>query len=254
MTEPASSSSPDIGSTLRQARIRRGQSLEVVSQQTRIPKKMLEALETNRFEEFPAIVYLRGFLKNYCDHLDVEFDPLWTQIDPNRAKPAAEAADPSPAAPKHEAPAASAPHDSHRGHEDTHGGPSAAQLLPFLLVGGLLVAGVAMWLVNSRKAPPPETAVAPPQPPREIAPIHAQKEMALRIVARSDSWMQLQTDGVLRFQGRAPSGLSLDWKAMDAFLLRTKDPGALSVFLDGKEVALTDSLKNSAGDYKIVRP
>lgn len=244
MTEPTSST-PDIGSVLRQARIRRGQSLEVVSQQTRIPKKMLEALETNRLEEFPAIVYLHGFLKNYCDHLDVNFEPLWSQVDPNKAKPAA-APDAGSAKRDHPPPA------EHR--EDMHAGPSAAQLLPFLLIGGLLVAGVAMWLVNSSKAPLVEPITAPPQPPREIAPIHAPKEMALRIVARKDSWMQMHTDGVLRFQGRAPTGLSLDWKAMDAFLLRTKDPASLSVFLDGQELALTDSLKTSAGDYKIVRP
>ncbi|MBI4348804.1 MAG: helix-turn-helix domain-containing protein [Elusimicrobia bacterium] len=249
----ATGSAPDIGSVLRQARIRRGQSLEVVSQQTRIPKKMLEALESNRFDEFPAVVYLRGFLKNYCDHLDIEFDPLWQQIDPKTAKPGPADTDGAPAAAKHE-PAPQASDARAQEHADAADGPSAAQLLPFLLIGGLLVSGIGVWLLNSRKPAPPEPVVAPPQPPREIAPMQAPKEMALRIVARQDSWMQLQTDGVLRFQGRAPAGLSLDWKAMDAFVLRTKDPSALSVFLDGKEVPLTDALKNSAGDYKIVRP
>lgn len=241
-------SPPDIGSTLRQARIRRGQSLEVVAQQTRIPKKMLEALETNRFEEFPAMVYLRGFLKNYCDHLDVDFEPLWTQLDPNKAKPAApEASPPSTAEPSA---------NGHHDHDGTGAGPSAAQLLPLVLIGGLLVAGAATLLLGSRKpVPPVEQATAPPpQPPSEIAPITAPKKMALRISAKQDAWMQLNTDGVLRFQGRAPAGLALDWEAMDSFLLRTKDPAALSVILDGKDLALTEALKTSSGDYKIVRP
>lgn len=245
----AAGSTPDAGSVLRQARIRRGQSLEVVSQQTRIPKKMLEALESNRFDEFPAIVYLRGFLKNYCDHLDIEFEPLWVQIDPHKAKPVPADGAASATAARQESAATAT--DS---HADASEGPSAAQLLPFLLIGGLLVSGIGVWLINSRKPSAPEPVVAPPQPPREIAPMQAPKEMSLRIVSRQDSWMQLQTDGVLRFQGRAPAGLSLDWKAMDAFALRTKDPSALSVFLDGQELTLTDALKNSAGDYKIVRP
>jgi hypothetical protein len=248
MTDPA----PDIGSTLRQARIRRGQSLEVVQQQTRIPRKMLEALETNRFEEFPAVVYLRGFLKNYCDHLDVEFEPLWSQMDPKKIKPSPEAAPPKEEAHAPKTPAAHQERAARDGSSEADG-PNSAQLLPFLLIGGLLAAGISAWLLGSRKpAPVEQTAAA--QPPREIAPIHTPKEMGLRIVARQDSWLQLQTDGVLRFQGRAPAGLALEWKAMDAFLLRTKDPSSISVLLDGAEIALTDGLKTASGDYKIVRP
>jgi cytoskeletal protein RodZ len=39
-------------------------------------------VEANRFEEFPAMAYLRGFLKGYCDYLEVDFDALWKQIVP----------------------------------------------------------------------------------------------------------------------------------------------------------------------------
>lgn len=241
---------PDIGSVLRQARMRRGQSLEVVQQQTRIPRKMLEALEANRFEEFPAIVYLRGFLKNYCDHLDLDFDPLWSQVDPAKPKAQPDAG----ATPKDE------PAPKHRTEHEPEGelaasGPSAAQLLPVMLVGGLAVAAASVWLLKSAKpAAPPEVVAPPAQPPSEIAPINAPTKMSLRVVAKQDAWMQLSTDGVLRFQGRAPAGLALSWEAMDAFLLRTKDPGSLSIVLDGKEFPLADSQKTSAGDYKIVRP
>ncbi|MBI4423240.1 MAG: DUF4115 domain-containing protein [Elusimicrobia bacterium] len=228
---------PDIGSVLRQTRIRRGQSLEVVAQQTRIPKKMLEALESNRFEEFPAIVYLRGFLKSYCDHLDVEFEPLWSQIDPAKPKAAAE----TPESKAEAAPEEESPRDS--------GGPT---LVPLIVVAGLLAAIAAVWFFSQRPAPvePP----APPAPPSAIAPINAPKELVLRVVARADAWMQLQADGALRFQGRAPAGFQQEWKAMDGFLLRTKDPSALTVTLDGQELPLTDALKTSSGDYKIVRP
>ncbi|MBU6430493.1 MAG: helix-turn-helix domain-containing protein, partial [Cyanobacteria bacterium REEB65] len=54
----------DIGSALKAARTRKGATLEAVGQHTRIPKKFLDALENNRFEEFPALAYLRGFLKS----------------------------------------------------------------------------------------------------------------------------------------------------------------------------------------------
>lgn len=71
----------EIGPILRAARLKRGQSLEAVAQQTRISKRFLEALEENRFEQFPAVVYLRGFLKGYCEHLDVNFEEIWNMLN-----------------------------------------------------------------------------------------------------------------------------------------------------------------------------
>src|SRR5262249_49713453 len=108
----------DVGAVLKQARLRRGQSFEVVFQHTRIPKKFLEALESNRFDEFPAAVYLQGFLKGYCEHLDLEFEPLWSQIRPSQPR-APRPPEPAPVrapapvrppeAPRTPAPAAPAP-------------------------------------------------------------------------------------------------------------------------------------------------
>lgn len=226
-----SEEAPDIGSLLRQARIKRGQSLDVVQQQTRIPKKLVDALETNRFDEFPATVYLRGFLKSYCDHLELDFDPLWTRIDPNKPKEA-------PAAPAKEPQAHAEPEEPRSG------------LAPAALVGGLLAAGAAVWLLGRKPAPAP----APRQEaPVDLAPFVAIHELSLRVLARRDAWLQVEADGNLRFQGRAPAGFSQLWPAKDGYLLRTKDPSALSVYLDGKELALGELPKTSAGDYKIAR-
>ncbi len=242
-TTPASNGTPDIGSLLRQARTRRGQSLEAVQQQTRIPKKLLDALESNRFDEFPATVYLRGFLKNYCDHLDVEFDPLWAQIDPNKAKAAAQ---PEAATAKTEKPEAHA-------EPPEPEGPWLVQssLFPFLLGGLLLVGALAVWQLGRRPSSP---AAPVHQLPSALAPVEAPKEMTLKISVKNDTWLQLSADGVLRFQGRAPAGLSQEWKASDFFLLRTKDPAGLGVELDGKPVVFEQTPKTSSGDYRIVRP
>ncbi len=51
----------EIGAVLKAARLKKGLAVEAVARQTRISKKFLEALEADRFEEFPALVYLRGF-------------------------------------------------------------------------------------------------------------------------------------------------------------------------------------------------
>lgn len=91
----------DIGAPLKAARSKKGHTLETVAQQTRIPKKFLDALENNRLEEFPALAYLRGFLKSYCDYLEVDFEPLWKELTAAPAKeptpaPAPVAAKPAP--------------------------------------------------------------------------------------------------------------------------------------------------------------
>lgn len=78
-TKHAPEARGDIGSSLKAARLKKGHTPEAVSQQTRIPKKYIDALESNRFDEFPALAYLRGFLKSYCDYLELDFEPLWRQ-------------------------------------------------------------------------------------------------------------------------------------------------------------------------------
>ena len=64
-----------VGEILLEAREKANLSLEDVSEETKIPKKMLEHLETDNFEAFPARVYARGFLKTYASllGLDVEY-------------------------------------------------------------------------------------------------------------------------------------------------------------------------------------
>lgn len=69
-----------IGETLRSAREHRGLTIEQVAQDTRISARFLEALETERFDELPAPVYVRGFLRSYANYLKVDAQPLLDQL------------------------------------------------------------------------------------------------------------------------------------------------------------------------------
>lgn len=57
------------GSLLRQARTSRGLSLQELSSITRIPRVSLMNLENDAFEELPAQVFVRGFLRNVAREL-----------------------------------------------------------------------------------------------------------------------------------------------------------------------------------------
>jgi curved DNA-binding protein CbpA len=66
----------DIDSTvsgwdIQALRIAREISVEDINKKTNIPKKTLEDIEEERFEELPALVYLKGFLRAYARILNV---------------------------------------------------------------------------------------------------------------------------------------------------------------------------------------
>ncbi len=69
-----------IGVTLRSARIQRGLSIEQVAQDTRISARFIEALEDDAFDELPAPVYVRGFLRSYANYLKVDPTPLLDEL------------------------------------------------------------------------------------------------------------------------------------------------------------------------------
>jgi Helix-turn-helix domain/RodZ C-terminal domain len=66
----------DIGSSLRDARVRQGLDFPELEQLTRIRPKYLRALEDERFDILPAPTYVRGFLRSYADALGLDGQPF----------------------------------------------------------------------------------------------------------------------------------------------------------------------------------
>ncbi|HZC28457.1 MAG TPA: helix-turn-helix domain-containing protein, partial [Gaiellaceae bacterium] len=62
----------EIGSSLREARVRRGLDLAQVERDTKIRGKYLAALEDDEFDVLPGPAYARGFLRTYADYLGLE--------------------------------------------------------------------------------------------------------------------------------------------------------------------------------------
>jgi hypothetical protein len=62
----------EIGSSLREARLRQGIDFPALEQGTKIRAKYLRALEDERFELLPAHTYIKGFLRSYADFLGLD--------------------------------------------------------------------------------------------------------------------------------------------------------------------------------------
>lgn len=82
----------EIGSALREARERKGLSIETVEEKTKIAPSVIVALEEGNRDRFPHPVYARGFVRSYamllgldevdlCTHFSREY-PVSTESDP----------------------------------------------------------------------------------------------------------------------------------------------------------------------------
>ena len=66
----------DIGSSLREARLRQDLDFPELEERTKIRPKYLRALEDERFDILPAPTYVRGFLRSYADALGLDGQPF----------------------------------------------------------------------------------------------------------------------------------------------------------------------------------
>ncbi len=62
----------EIGTSLREARARRGIDLVRAEAETKIRAKYLQALEDERFDILPAETYVKGFLRTYAEYLGLD--------------------------------------------------------------------------------------------------------------------------------------------------------------------------------------
>lgn len=76
-----------IGNTLRDARNRRGMSLEDVAKITRITRTSLEAIEDGSAQEHLPQVYLRGFVRAYANTVELYGNALVRELDSSVAPP-----------------------------------------------------------------------------------------------------------------------------------------------------------------------
>lgn len=242
----------EIGPILHAARLKRGQSLEAVAQQKRISKRFLEALEENRFEQFPAVVYLRGFLKGYCEHLDVNFAEIWAML--NAAEPdCAATTDQSPASAIKTTADPAAPHIKTTGapavlsSPPAHGPAQGPGATGAIVLAVALALGLGVYLFKDPDNTQPSQAA-----PTALQPLPRAVEPKFVVRLKSDAWLRVSVDGQLMFEGLAPRDAVQEWKPAKFVDLRTTEPAALDLNLNGQPLAL--GAQGPDGRYRIEIP
>lgn len=64
------------GKRLREAREAQGRTLSESAKATRIGVQQLEGIENDNYDRIPAPIYVKGFIKNYAQHLGLDPEPL----------------------------------------------------------------------------------------------------------------------------------------------------------------------------------
>ncbi|WP_409021452.1 helix-turn-helix domain-containing protein [Dellaglioa sp. P0083] len=71
----------EIGKTLQEARINKGYTLDDLQQMTKIQKRYLIAIEDEKFSDLPGDFYVRAFVKQYAETVDLDGDELLKEFN-----------------------------------------------------------------------------------------------------------------------------------------------------------------------------
>jgi cytoskeleton protein RodZ len=244
-----------LGSYLRELRTAKGTSLEEVARATRVGRAHLEALEAEELSALPAPVFVKGFIRAYCEFL---------QTNPAEALSRYQAL--IGERPAGAAPAAPEPLTAGLGR-----GPVFVSLIL------LVVLGAALFLLNSglrgestraprqqAAAPAPlpgasepapaqpaptvkaePVAPAPPSapptavpvvaaPPAAPAPAPARGPQRLVVKAIEPTWVRVQMDGDRSVEELMPAGATREWSAEKRFTLTVGNAAGVTLELNGR--------------------
>jgi len=237
---PAADVPTTVGGRLRAAREARGQSLDEIGKQTRVPVRHLVQIEEGRLEGLPAAPYSAGFVKAYARAVDLDPVEMSQQF---RAEFAASAA--------------ASPRIAYEPYEPADPVRLPPRLLAYvaIAIAVLLIAGYGIWrsgILSGEGADErarlaasgepmgtsgtPAAAPAASQPARPAAPAGG----PVRITATQDTWFEVsdKAAGTRLYTGVLKQGQSWDVPptAGDP-VIRTGRPEGLTVTVGGQPVA-----------------
>jgi len=241
MEETSEANAPaTVGATLRGAREARGQTLDDIGQQTRIPVRHLVQIESGRLEGLPAAPYSAGFVKAYARAVGLDpvalsqaFRGELSQTANTSTRIAYEPYEPA----------------------DPNRLPPRLLAIVALAIAILLVAGYGIWrsgvltgegpdararlAANGDAAAVPDTATAPAQPAPHAAVAPVPTGGAVVLTALQPVWFKVsERSGATLFIGTLDQGKSFDVPATAVDpVIRTGKPEALGVTVAGQPVA-----------------
>ena len=182
---------PDIGATLREARMRARIDISEVEASTKIRAKYLRALENEEWDLLPGPTYVKSFLRTYAEALDLDAKLLVDEYKLRHERLSEVELQPINAA---------AP-----GRERRRQGPIVPRWVVLVLIFVALIVTLGLLPRDENKATPPPTTTlatttprtgAKPPPPPAVA-----RRVRLRIVATSEVYVCLKAGDKVLIDG-----------------------------------------------------
>ncbi|MFB2939246.1 helix-turn-helix domain-containing protein [Aerosakkonemataceae cyanobacterium BLCC-F154] len=214
----------EMGDYLRHLREEQALSLDDVASITKVPARMLNAIEEGKLEPLPEPVYTKGFIKRYADALGLngsEFASVFPTAQVFSAK------------------------------RQFWGELPAAQLKPihlylfYLVVIILAVTGLSQMVDRSAQQAVTPTSEKPtaskksPQPTSDknqdqVALVsmnskNSSEPVRVGLNVTSDSWVRVVVDGKKEFEGTLSQGTQRTWTAKQEIVLRAGNAGGVMV-------------------------
>lgn len=225
-----------VGEKLKEAREKRGLTLEAVEEETKIRKAYLEALENENFGVLPPKVYAVGFLRRYAKTLGLneeemigEFKALAYAGEENEEETFKEA------------------------KETVKSGLDVSKLPLRNILAGVIFLVLAIWLGNflvgyfTNKIAQEKTPVSPPsaveKEQAEKPKIKEQEKMEpvytgvnLVIEARQNCWLNVKVDGNVVFSSILPAGESKSFKGQEEIYVKAGNAGGIDITFNGEKI------------------
>ena len=229
-----------LGIRLRELREAKGVSLDDIARSTRVGRRHLEALESDSWGELPAPVFVKGFIRAYCDFLDAS---------PDEALGVYREASGEPAKPERV-------QSVLRSGPSRRAGPLVVSLVLFIALGASLFAlrvglkssqraapatsgsarGAAETAPSSATTPAVATPAIPPQPVAAPAAEPRPPAQRLMIHAVEPTWIRVQADEGPVSEELLPAGAVREWSAARRFVLTVGNAGGVEIDLNGKRM------------------
>jgi cytoskeletal protein RodZ len=230
----------EIGTSLREARLRQGLDFPELEQATKIRGKYLRALEDEEFEILPAQTYVKGFLRAYADYLGLdgqlyvdEYNSRYVVGEDDAPFRARRRTSSPPRAPRVQ---------------------SRVVLLTLLGIGIVTALVIVAW---TRGSPQPQQVVGlTQQTSTAAAPATHAKAKTVRLAVRASngaSWIRVWQSSRPVFAGWVDLGTTRVFRG-STIRLDARTPAALTLRLNGKPAEFPAGTRDVIATATGVRP
>jgi hypothetical protein len=213
----------EIGTSLREARLRQGLDFPELEQATKIRGKYLRALEDEQFDLLPAQTYVKGFLRSYAEYLGLDGQ---LYVDEYNSRYVVGDDD--------------APFRPRRAAAETRGPRVQSRVVLLTLLGIALVTALVIvaWTRGSPEQQHVVGLTSPSGSGPATTPKKPTKPARVRLVVRASlgsSWLRVQRGSRVLFQNWLDLGQTRIFTGRN-LRLEARTPDALALRLNGKPV------------------